>query len=47
VVKIGPQPGSFQAARLTAEGVGASKPVASNDNPQGRAPNGRVEFVKQ
>lgn len=35
------------AARLTAEGMGATKPVAANDTPQGRSQNRRVEFVKQ
>lgn len=35
------------AARLTTAGLGAGKPVDSNDTPQGRAQNRRVEFVKQ
>ncbi|MBZ5725973.1 MAG: OmpA family protein [Acidobacteriia bacterium] len=35
------------ADRLTASGLGAGKPVDSNDTPQGRAQNRRVEFVKQ
>ncbi len=34
-------------ARLTTAGLGASKPIDSNDTPQGRAQNRRVEFVKQ
>ncbi len=34
-------------ARLTTDGMGAAKPVDSNDTPQGRAQNRRVEFVKQ
>ncbi len=32
-------------ARLIARGYGESKPVASNDNPEGRQKNRRVEFV--
>jgi outer membrane protein OmpA-like peptidoglycan-associated protein len=36
-----------EAARLTTDGLGASKPVDSNDSPQGRANNRRVEFVKK
>jgi outer membrane protein OmpA-like peptidoglycan-associated protein len=35
------------AGRLSAAGMGSSKPVAANDTPQGRAQNRRVEFVKQ
>jgi len=35
------------AARLTTAGLGASKPIDSNDTPQGRAQNRRVEFVRQ
>jgi OOP family OmpA-OmpF porin len=35
------------AARLTTDGLGASKPIDSNDTPQGRAQNRRVEFVRQ
>jgi outer membrane protein OmpA-like peptidoglycan-associated protein len=35
------------AARLTCEGIGPAKPIDSNDTPQGRAQNRRVEFVKQ
>jgi outer membrane protein OmpA-like peptidoglycan-associated protein len=37
----------IDAARLTTLGLGASKPVASNATPQGRAENRRVEFVRQ
>jgi OmpA-OmpF porin, OOP family len=35
------------AARLNTAGLGAAKPIDSNDTPQGRAQNRRVEFVKQ
>jgi OOP family OmpA-OmpF porin len=35
------------ASRLTTAGLGASKPIDSNDAPQGRAQNRRVEFVRQ
>jgi outer membrane protein OmpA-like peptidoglycan-associated protein len=35
------------AARLTTAGLGATKPIDSNDTPPGRAQNRRVEFVKQ
>jgi outer membrane protein OmpA-like peptidoglycan-associated protein len=34
------------AERLTAVGLGSSKPVDSNDTPSGRAQNRRVELVK-
>jgi len=34
-------------ARLTTDGLGATKPLESNDTPQGRAQNRRVEFVKE
>ena len=37
----------IDAARLTTAGLGSTKPVASNDTPQGRAENRRVEFVRQ
>jgi outer membrane protein OmpA-like peptidoglycan-associated protein len=39
---------SFQvdASRLATKGYGASKPVASNDTPEGRQQNRRVELVK-
>lgn len=33
------------SAKLTAVGYGASKPLAANDNPEGRATNRRIEFV--
>lgn len=35
------------AGRLTASGLGPAKPIGSNDTPEGRAANRRVEFVKQ
>ena len=35
------------AARLTTAGLGATKPLDTNDTPQGRSQNRRVEFVKQ
>lgn len=35
------------AARLGTAGLGATKPIDSNDTPQGRAQNRRVELVKQ
>jgi OOP family OmpA-OmpF porin len=38
---------AVDAARLTTAGLGATKPVDTNDTPQGRAQNRRVEFVRQ
>jgi outer membrane protein OmpA-like peptidoglycan-associated protein len=35
------------ASRLTTAGLGASKPMDTNDTPAGRSQNRRVEFVKQ
>jgi outer membrane protein OmpA-like peptidoglycan-associated protein len=35
------------ASRLATEGLGSSKPIDSNDTPQGRSQNRRVELVKQ
>jgi OOP family OmpA-OmpF porin len=34
-------------ARLSTAGLGATKPIDSNDTPQGRSQNRRVELVKQ
>ncbi len=36
----------IDASRLASKGFGASKPVASNDTPDGRQANRRVELVK-
>jgi OOP family OmpA-OmpF porin len=38
---------NVDAARLNSAGIGAAKPVESNDTPQGRAQNRRVELVRQ
>jgi outer membrane protein OmpA-like peptidoglycan-associated protein len=37
----------IDGARLTTAGLGSTKPVASNNTPQGKAENRRVEFVRQ
>jgi OmpA-OmpF porin, OOP family len=37
----------IDAARLTVNGFGADKPMASNDTADGRAANRRVEFLKK
>jgi outer membrane protein OmpA-like peptidoglycan-associated protein len=37
----------IDGSRLTTKGYGATKPIASNDTPEGKANNRRVEFVKQ
>ncbi len=38
---------NVDASRLSTNGLGSTKPVDSNDTPQGRAQNRRVELVKQ
>jgi outer membrane protein OmpA-like peptidoglycan-associated protein len=38
---------SVDATRLTTAGLGSTKPIDSNDTPQGRSQNRRVELVKQ
>ena len=40
-------PFKVDASRLTTIGLGATKPLDTNDTPQGRSQNRRVEFVKQ
>ena len=37
---------SIDGSRLTAKGLGSTKPVGSNDTPEGRQNNRRVELVK-
>jgi outer membrane protein OmpA-like peptidoglycan-associated protein len=37
---------SIDGSRLVAKGLGATKPVTSNDTPEGRQNNRRVELVK-
>ena len=34
-------------SRLATDGLGATKPIDSNDTPQGRSVNRRVELVEQ
>ena len=37
----------IDTSRLTSNGMGAGNPIGSNDTPEGRAANRRVEFVKK
>ncbi len=37
----------IDAGRLSVNGFGAAKPIGSNDTPEGRAANRRVEFLKK
>jgi len=37
----------IDAGRLSVNGFGAAKPIGSNDTPEGRASNRRVEFLKK
>jgi OOP family OmpA-OmpF porin len=37
----------IDGSRLTTKGFGASKPIAENNSPEGKANNRRVEFIKQ
>jgi outer membrane protein OmpA-like peptidoglycan-associated protein len=41
------QSGGIDASRLATAGYGASRPVADNDTPVGRALNRRVEFIRR
>jgi flagellar motor protein MotB len=36
---------NFGAGRVSAEGLGEARPIASNDTPQGRRANRRVEVL--
>lgn len=40
------QTSGIDASRLTANGFGETKPADSNDTPEGRQNNRRVELVK-
>lgn len=37
----------IDAARLSTKGYGSTKPIADNSNPENKARNRRVEFVKK
>ena len=39
-------PSQIEGARLQAKGLGQTKPVGSNETPEGRQNNRRVELVK-
>ncbi len=45
-VKTAMVQGGIDASRLTTRGYGASKPLGSNETPEGKANNRRVEFLK-
>jgi chemotaxis protein MotB len=45
VVKFFSEAGKIAPRRLAAVGYAASKPIATNDTPKGRASNRRVEIV--
>jgi len=36
----------IDSARMQTDGLGERHPIASNDSPQGKAQNRRVEFIK-
>ena len=36
--------GKIEASRIQAKGLGETKPIASNDNKEGRAKNRRIEI---